>query len=1082
MADYTEDNLVQKTTADYLEKELGWESVYAYNQENFGTDSLLGRDNDRQVVLTRYLKMKLIEFNPGLPEHVYDSAVRIITDCNASQTGLAVNHEKYELLKNGVQVTFRDDEGKQRKERLKVFDFSNPENNHFLCVRELWIRGDLYRRRADIIGFVNGIPLLFMEVKNINKDVKAAYEKNLCDYRDTIPHIFNHNAFAILGNGTSAKIGAYCSKYEYFHEWKRLAEEEPGVVDMETLLKGVCCKRNFMDIFENFIIFDNSSGTSVKILARNHQFLGVNRALDAVRDRDNREGRLGVFWHTQGSGKSYSMVFFTRKTHRKLGGNFTFLICTDRDDLDSQIYKTFAGCALVDNDKDPCRAADGKHLKQLLREHKTHVFTLIQKFNKDVDPSEPYNERSDIIVITDEAHRSQYGRLALNLRNALPNASCIGFTGTPLFKNDEITKKIFGEYVSTYDFQRAVEDKATVPLYYDNRGEKLGISTEGLNEKIADKLEELEVDDIDVQQRLEQALSRDYHIITAESRLKQIAADFVQHYSIAWETGKAMFVCIDKLTCVKMHKLITEKWSERIKELEKKLSEAKDEQEEIYLKRQILWMKETQAAVVVSEEQGEVDKFRKWGMDIRPHRSLLKNGFNIPEHLKGRPEFSGMHRLDADSAFKEDEHPFRIAIVCAMWLTGFDVPNLATLYLDKPLKAHTLMQAIARANRIKEGKNNGMIVDYCGILKNLRKALATFAGQGDEGHRGGDTGADPARPKEELLDELAESISMIRSFLKDKGASLDDIIATTGFKRNAAILSAKEVVNENDKIRKHFEINCRAVFTKFKSCLNISGINNFRHEHDAINIIYKSLQQDKDKADISDIIRELHKIVESVVKPNVYEAREEPSKLYDISKINFEKLRQEFAKTPAKRTTVQSLKTIIETRLQKMLARNPLRVNYQKKYEDIISAYNAEKDRFNIEQTFELLLQLNEELTDEENRAVREGLDEENLAIFDLLKKPDILPADVKRIKKVATELLETLKTEKLKIDHWTDKESTRDAVRTTIHDFLFDDATGLPIDTYTDEDVSIKTEEVFAHVFRVYPFVPSPYYEEKVS
>ncbi|MBI3757597.1 MAG: type I restriction endonuclease subunit R, partial [Deltaproteobacteria bacterium] len=748
---FNEDTLVQQTTADYLRDQLGWESIYAYNDETFGSEGTLGRKDDREVVLTRYLGEALVTLNPGLPQEAYQDAIRQITAYSLSQSPLQINQEKHDLLKDGVQVSFRDDKGEVVKRRVRVFDFDEPANNHFLVVRELWVRGALYRRRADLVGFVNGLPLLFMELKNVNKNTRAAYERNLADYKDTIPHLFHHNALIVLGNGVDARLGSLSSRYEHFHEWKRLDEGEPGVVDMETLLKGMCDKRNLLDLLENFIVFDDSSGKLVKIVARNHQFLAVNRALQAVRERKERLGKLGVFWHTQGSGKSYSMVFFTRKIHRKLGGNYTFLICTDREDLDRQIYKTFAGCQVVDNDRDPCRAGSGEHLQMLLGQHKSHVFTLIQKFNKDVDPSTPYSTREDLIVITDEAHRTQYGRLSLNLRNALPNASFIGFTGTPLFKDDEITRRVFGDYISTYDFQRAVNDKATVPLYYDARGEKLGIATNDLNEKIAAKLEELESDDVDVTQRLERELKRDYHIITAKKRLERIARDFVSHYSTSWETGKAMLVCIDKVTCVRMYDLIDQYWTAKIQELEKQLPSATDEQDEIYRRRQIEWMKETRTAVIVSEEQGEIDKFRKWGIDITPHRRLMKDGF---ETLDGK-------RLDVDEAFKNAEHPFRIAIVCAMWLTGFDVPSLATLYLDKPLKAHTLMQAIARANRVYEGKNNGLVVDYCGILKNLRRALATFAG-----HQGGGTidgeapqpEVDPVKPEEELLADLVETI------------------------------------------------------------------------------------------------------------------------------------------------------------------------------------------------------------------------------------------------------------------------------------------------------------------------------------
>jgi type I restriction enzyme R subunit len=1074
---YSEDTLVQQTTAGYLEQELGWESVYAYNNEDFGPDSLLGRESDREVVLTRTLRAKIEELNPGLPATAYEDALRQIVTVSASQTMAATNREKYELIKDGVQVTFRNAKGERVRQRLRVFDFDNPENNHFLCVRELWVRGDLYRRRADIVGFVNGLPLLFMELKNVSKDIRAAYEQNFLDYKDTVPHLFHHNAMVVLANGVDAKLGSLTSRFEHFHEWKRLAENQPGVVAMETLLKGVCAKANFLDLVENFIVFDDSAGESRKILARNHQFLGVNRAIEAVRDRKSRNGKLGVFWHTQGSGKSYSMVLFTRKVHRKLGGNFTFLILTDRDDLDTQIYKTFAGCGVVDNDRDPCRAASGEHLAQLLAQHKSHVFSLIQKFNQTVVEGEAYSRRDDLIVITDEAHRTQYGTLALNMRNALPNASYIGFTGTPLFKDDEITRRVFGDYVSTYDFQRAVEDKATVPLYYDARGDKLGVAVGDLNERIAEKLEELETGNIDVEQRLEQELKRDYHIITAGKRLDQVARDFVQHYSLGWETGKAMLVCIDKITCVRMHKLVGFYWNERIGELEAQLPQATDEQDEQYRRRQIEWMRQTQMAVVVSEEQGEVEKFRKWELDITPHRRLIKEGIDLPEAMRKQPQFQNMQRLSLDDAFKAEEHPFRVAIVCAMWLTGFDVPSLSTLYLDKPLKAHTLMQAIARANRVNEGKNNGMIVDYCGILKNLRKALATFAGTGDDG-RGGDGGeTEPAKPDEELLADLREAIAFVRSFLAERSASLDGIIGQTGFARNAAILAAKEAANENDETRKRFEVMCRAVFSKFKACITIEGVNDCRSDFDAINIVYKSLQQDRERADITDIIRQLHQVVDEAIETQTQPAVAEESPPYDISKIDFDRLRREFERSPAKRTTVQNLKTAIEQRLQRLLQQNPLRTDFQRHYEEIVAEYNREKDRVTIEKTFEALLQIMDEMDDEESRAVREGLDEESLAVFDLLRKPDLTSGDIKRIKAVAIDLLETLKAEKLRINHWRDKESTRDAVRLTIQDYLWSEQTGLP-ETYSEEDVRDKTEAVFVHVFRAYPTVPSPYYE----
>lgn len=1066
---YTEETLVQRPTVDYLERQLGWESVYAYHNEDFGPDSLLGRASEHEVVLTRKLREKLAELNPGLPDAAYDDAVRQLTATAASQDIVAANRDKYEMMRDRVPVTFRNDKGGQERKRLRVFDFDRPENNHFLCVRELWIRGDIYRRRADMVGFVNGLPLLFIECKNIHKNLKAGFEQNYADYRDTIPHLFHHNAVVMFGNGERAKIGSITGKWEHFHEWKRLAEDEPGAVNMETLLKGVCDKRNFLDIVENFILFDDSTGETRKILARNHQFLGVNRAVEAVRRRKGRERKLGVFWHTQGAGKSYSMVMFTRKVHRKLGANFTFLVLTDRDDLDAQIYKTFAGCGVV-KDARQCRAASGSHLNRLLTEHKSHIFSLIQKFN--LDAKAGYTERDDIIVITDEAHRTQYGSLALNMRNALPNAGFIGFTGTPLFKDDEITRRVFGEYVSTYDFDRAVKDGATVPLYYELRGEKLQVEVGDLNERIAEKLDEVELDDIDAAQRLEQDLQRDYHVLTAGRRLDQVARDFVRHYSTAWESGKAMLVCIDKVTCARMHKLIDFYWREHAKELEAQLAAAAGGQKD-GLRRKIAWMRETRMAVVVSEEQGEVEKFRKRDLDIKPHRKLIKQGMELPESMRNEARFGDKQRMDLDAAFKEEAHPFRIAIVCAMWMTGFDVPCLSTLYLDKPLKAHTLMQAIARANRVNEGKNNGVIVDYCGILKYLRKALATFAGAQPES---GGIAINPVRPDNELLDELAAAIALVRDFLARRGASLDDVPHKINYDRNAAIAKCKEAVNENDETRKRFEVMCREVFKKFKACINLQAVNQHRESRDAINIIYKSLQQDREKADISALIRRLQGVVDDAIGVRIAEhSANGAGEVFDISRVNFARLKQEFARHENRRTAVQSLKDAVEEKLVRLLACNPLRADFQARYEQIVAEYNREKNRATVERTFEALCEFVQSLDHEEKRAAREGLNEESLAVFDLLMKENLSADDIKRIKKVAVELLAELKRERLKVHRWRDKEATRDAVKIAIRNFLLDDATGLP--DGMEMDVARKTEDVFRHLFRAYPTVPSPLY-----
>ncbi len=1056
MTALNEDTLVQKTMADYLAGSLGWDSVFAFNTEVLGAEGTLGRASEQDVILTRHLGEALIRLNPGLPDAAYADALRQITDAPLGSSLIAINRDAYDLVKNGVLASFRDAKGDLVKQRLRLVDFDQPDNNHFLCVRELWIKGDLYRRRADIIGFVNGLPLLFVECKALHKDLRHAYEENLKDYKDTIPHLFHHNAFIVLTNGHEAKIGSLSSKFEHFNDWKRLAEEEPGVVDLETLLKGVCAKANFIDLLENFILFDDGGERLVKIVARNHQFLGVNRAIEAVKDRKAREGKLGVFWHTQGSGKSYSIAMLTQKIHRKLGGNFTFLICTDRLDLDGQLYGTFAGCGLVNNDKEQVRAGSGKQLQELLGLHKPYVFTLIHRFNQDVSPDDPYSARDDIIVITDEAHRTQNGLLSLNMRNALPNASFLGFTGTPLMSGDEVTKQTFGDYISTYDFQRAVEDEATVPLYYDARGEKLGIATNDLNEKIAAKLDEFELDEPSLTERLEREMKREYHIITAETRLDKIAADFVEHYTTGWETGKAMLVCIDKVTCVRMHALIEKHWNARIAVLEKELAKAADEQELADRQRQLECVKSTKAAVIVSEEQGEVERFGKWGLDIKPHRALIKNGFETED---GK-------RLDVESAFKKESHPFRIAIVCAMWLTGFDVPSLSTLYLDKPLKAHTLMQAIARANRVNEGKNNGLIVDYCGILKNLRKALATYAGTlgGGAGGSGPDgPEIDPVRPPEELLADLEEAIVAAEDFLTGRDFRLLDIIEKTGFERNKAIIDAKEAVNENDESRKRFQIMAREVFKKFKACVNFRAVNAYRPRFAAIKVIYNSLDEDVKQADISDIMRALQGVVDESIEIQADPAAD-GDRLYDISKIDFEKLKREFERSPKKNTTVQSLKDALQRKLELMLRQNPMRTDFQRHYEELVAEYNSEKDAVNIERVFEALLVLAGELDEEQRRAVREGLTEETQALFDLLMKPDLEKADIKRLKQVAVGLYETLQAQIEAMQDFAAKQATRDQIRVTIRNYLWDENKGLPV-SYGEPEIEAKTDAVLAHL-----------------
>ncbi len=383
--------------------------------------------------------------------------------------------------------------------------------------------------------------------------------------------MFWYNAFVILSNGSKARIGSMTAGFEHFAEWKKIDDEkESGLISLDTMIRGVCEKRKLLDFVENFTLFDERKGELTKLVAKNHQFLGVNNAIAAVEHIKDNQGKLGVFWHTQGSGKSYSMVFFSQKVLRKIPGNWTFVIVTDREDLDGQIYRNFANTGAVLEDEKRVRADSGESLKRMLnQEDHRYVFTLIQKFHTEHGEQYPVlSTRSDIIVITDEAHRSQYDIFASNMRSALPNAAFIGFTGTPLMAGEERTKEVFGEYVSIYNFKESVDDQNTVPLYYENRIPELQLTNDNLTEDIAEICERADLDD-DQERKLEREFAREYHLITRDDRLDRIGEDIVAHFMGRGVLAKAMVISIDKATAVRTFDKVQKHWKIAIAKLRK---------------------------------------------------------------------------------------------------------------------------------------------------------------------------------------------------------------------------------------------------------------------------------------------------------------------------------------------------------------------------------------------------------------------------------------------------------------------------------------------------------------------------------
>jgi type I restriction enzyme R subunit len=957
----------------------------------------------------------------------------------------AANREIYQLLRNGVKVHIPDPEGGgERVETVRLVDWDNHANNDFLLVSQFWLVGEMYKRRADLVGFVNGIPLLFVELKASYKQIQTAFTGNLTDYKDTVPQLFWFNAFIILSNGSEAKVGSITSDWGHFNDWKKInTEGEEGVISLETVLRGTCEPIRFLDILENFLLFMEVRGGVVKVVPKNHQYLGVGNAMAALKEIKNRKGRLGVFWHTQGSGKSISMIFFSQKVLRKVPGNWTFVVVTDRQELDDQIYKTFANAGVITEGH--CQAESSKDLRRLLTEDHRFVFTLIHKFRtEDGSPHPVLSQRDDIIVITDEAHRSQYDTLALNMRNALPNASFLAFTGTPLIIGEEKTREVFGDYVSIYNFKQSVDDGATVPLYYENRIPELQLKDEGAFKEGMDRLlEEAELDEAQ-EKKLEREFSREYHLITRDDRLEKIAEDIVEHFTERGQLGKGMVVSIDKATAVKMYDKVRKYWKQKTERLTKQISNL-DGAEREDMEDKIAYMRETDMAVVVSSSQNEVAEMKKKGVDIAPHRQR-------------------MVKEDLDTKFKDPDDKFRLVFVCAMWMTGFDVPSCSTIYLDKPMRNHTLMQAIARANRVFKDKVNGLIVDYVGVFRNLQRALAIYGSGSGGGVRPGE---EPVKAKAELVAMLKTAIAQTIQFLKEVGVEAEPVIAAKGFERVKLLDEAVDAVLVNDTTKKRFINLSNTINRIYKAILPDPEANEFVPVCALFRAIQLKIEALQPEADVSEVMEKVEDLLDESITAKGYVIREPVTpygkkKLVNLSRIDFNALKKRFVKE-RKHVEIEKLRGAINSALEKMVRLNKTRVDYLEKFQQMIDEYN--QGAANLEEFFERLLKFVKELQEEEKRGVSEGLSEEELAVFDLITKPEmkLTKKEEGQVKSIARELLETLKRERLVLD-WRKTQATRASVRVTVEDKLDE----LPV-VFTREIYTQKCNAVYQHIFESY-------------
>lgn len=1038
---FSEEALVEQSAVEVLTA-LRWPTLSA-KEEQLGPSGTLGRESLREVVLLARLRKALQDLNPPpVPPAAIDLAVDELTRDRVAMGPASANREVHRLLLDGVKVSLKDPRtGKEETTTLRVIDWEHPEaNNNFLAVRQFAVQGPLYKCIPDIVLFVNGLPLVVIEFKRPGVPARQGFDDNITSYKhpqNGVPQLFAFNALLIVSNGTDSRVGSLTADWDRFFDWKRVEkEDEERRVSLEVLLRGTCDKHRLLDLVANFTLFSEHKSGLTKVLGQNHQYLGVNNAIQATLDaREKGHGRGGVFWQTQGSGKSFSMVFYAQKILRTVRGNWTFVVVTDRVELDDQIAKTFGACGAVQDVK-ACHATSGADLKRLLAENHRYVFTLIHKFQT----SEMLCDRPDVIVIADEAHRSQYDTLAMNMRAALPNALFVAFTGTPLLaQGEERTREVFGDYVSIYDFQQSVEDGATVPLFYENRTRELRLTNPDLNDDIYDVIDQAELDDAS-EARLQKLLGQQYHLITREDRLDTVARDITQHFLGRGFQGKAMVVSIDKATALRTWEKVRREFDAELKRLQDELYRLEyghPKWDELAERQRRI--KAVDMALIVSPGQNEIEDMKKMGLDIVPHRKRM---------TESQPPL--------DEKFKDPTDPLSLVFVCAMWLTGFDAPSCSTVYLDKPMRNHTLMQTIARANRVYPGKHSGVIVDYANVFASLERALALYGtGQG---------GRTPVRDKEALVGELRTALAALETFCTAAGVQLNALVsARSALERLTLVGAAAAALVAPDERRKSFLAQAKLTDRLYAAIKPHKAAVEFAPRMVAITALAEKirLETTPEAADLTDVLRRIGSVLDRSIE-GVSSVGEGPPAI-DLSRIDFKALAARFQASGTKNLDLERLKAAIRAQLDKLISANETRVDLREKFESLIDAYNAGSTQ--IEQLFLELLALSQSLTEEEARHVREELSEEELVVFDLLTRPgpELSTAERNEVKKVAKKLLAKLKS--ITTLDWQKTAQARAKVLDAIEAALDE---GLPR-AYTPDIFKAKAGVVFQHVYERY-------------
>jgi type I restriction enzyme R subunit len=924
------------------------------------------RPSTNEVVLRNRLRTQIGVINPDVPEEAQEEAARHLTSTQSPNL-LEDNQRFHQQLVDGVQVEYEQN-GEQVGRFVKPIDFENPENNDWLVTTQFTVQvGDNPRRKPDMVVFINGLPIGVLEFKSPT-DPKAtlenAYDQVNSRYRNDISPLLRYNEVIGLADLNEARVGCLDAGWQWYRPWRYIEEEgdeRDDLPEQEVLLRGVFDKEHLLDLIENFIVFSEVDGKPVKMLAGYHQFYGVREAVkSAKRTRGDELGRIGVYWHTQGSGKSLSMVYFVRKIRRSSDfGNPTFVVVTDRNELDEQITHTFSDAGY--NVSWANTIADLR--SKLDRQAGGLIFTTIQKFQtQEGERQHPVvNEREDVIVMADEAHRSQTKELGENLRDALPNASFIGFTATPIHDGDNATRMTFGQYVSQYTIDRSEEDGSTVPIYYESRFAKLQLNKEAISESVRELLdsgdEELENELVEKWTNLRRIIEN------ADDRLEKIADDIVGHYNDREIEGKAMVVSISRKAAVKYKRYI----------------EQQPDAPEV--------------GVVISEPEDYIDNPTNEGQ------------------LKRR--------------FKDPDDPLKIIVVCDKWTTGFDCPPLHTLYIDRPMKNHNLLQAIGRVNRVYKDKPGGLVVDYIGIAEDLRQALDKYTSDIQE------MAMVDVETAVEVMKQKHYKVSRYLSQVDYEGwQELSELELSRLIHR-----AESEVIATEEKQEEFMQAvaELKRAFALVTPHNAASEIRSDLLFFEAVRDSLRSLESDSTHRD-KEVDSAMKKLIakgvtaDDVVSVAGFEKwkSEEPivsdEFLSDVERVEQPELQVKMLE--------KLLRNEISTRKQQNLAKYE---SFEEELEATLNQYNSQF--LTTEEIIEELRNYAEELQQEDRRKERLGLSAEELAFYDAIATNSESQIDDEQLQEISKEVCEMLR-ENVNID-WTNRRAMRARLKTKVKGLL---------------------------------------------